>query len=200
MSELNMRVLDLETMGTAADAKICVIGWTDIINGEIVKTKQLCVHWQDTEYQASRSIDSKAFSFWEEQVAENPEAAEFIFGIQKRVTLHEAITEFMDDYRNTFTKEVPVASKGPEFDAAILRSAAEQLNIPLYHYRQNNSVRTYELLGKQLGLHMKTLAPPEAITHHAGYDSLREAKAVLGVTNHIFNLNDCAIDAESIPY
>lgn len=194
-----MRVFDLETMGTDADAKICSIGYTDIVDSEIVKTRHLLVHWNG-DNQFNRSIDSEARDFWDNQMIENPEAAEQIHGLQQRITLEQALHEFMDCYQNTFEKEVPVASKGPEFDAAILRHASKQLNIPIYHYRHNQSVRTYELIAKSLALQPRELAPPELITHHAGYDSLREAKLILGVTKHIMHLNTHHIPLEDMPY
>lgn len=195
-----MRVFDIETMGTDAEAKICSIGWTDIINDEVTQTRHLLIHWNG-ENQDGRTIDAEARDFWDNQLIENPEAAEQIHGLQQRITLEQALHVFMDCYRKTFNgTEVPVASKGPEFDAAILRDASKQLDIPIYHYRHNQSVRTYELIAKSLGLKPRELAPPEQITHHAGFDSLREAKLVLGVTKHIMHLNTHHIPLEDMPY
>ena len=74
MTPLNMRVFDLETMGTDANAKICSIGWTDIVNSEITQTRHLLIHWNGDHNQVNRKVDMETLDFWDNQVIENHEA------------------------------------------------------------------------------------------------------------------------------
>ena len=131
--------LDIETLSTHKDAVVLSIGASTIsLNGAPQGVFHCLVDAQE-QIDAGRHVSFDTLVWWIQQSGEAQTAAM----LGERLTVDMALTCL----RTWIAQhgDVPVWTKGPGFDGAILESLAEQNKIkPAWSYRNHRDVRTIE--------------------------------------------------------
>jgi len=169
MSNNHEIMVDIETMGTNADAPILAIGavkfntYTGTIGEEFYERITL-------KSNVGRPIDPDTVEWWLRQSKE----AQAALTRNPRTDLKTALGKFTTFCRGAST----IWSNGPTFDEAILRDAMEQLGMqfPLKFYT-SRCVRTVRDLGERLGAPRSN----NALAHDALEDARAQAIDVINI-------------------
>ncbi|EJU2177451.1 3'-5' exoribonuclease, partial [Escherichia coli] len=169
-------MIDLETMGTNANAPIVVIGavFFDPQTGEIGPVFYIAISLTDA-MNTGAVPNGGTIEWWLKQSSEARAAI-----LTDQVKLKDALSrfrEFINEYSDE--KFVQVWGNGATFDNAILRTSYERLDIPCpWRYYNDRDVRTIVELGKTIDFDARTVIPFEGVRHNALDDARHQAKYV----------------------
>ncbi|EFH8600773.1 exonuclease [Escherichia coli] len=172
-------MIDLETMGTNANAPIVVIGavFFDPQTGEIGPVFYIVISLTDT-MNTGAVPDGGTIEWWLKQSSEARAAI-----LTDQVKLKDALSrfrEFINEYSDE--KFVQVWGNGATFDNAILRRSYERQGIPCpWRYHNDRDVRTIVELGKTIDFDARTVIPFEGVRHNALDDARHQAKYVSAI-------------------
>ncbi|EHH7505937.1 3'-5' exoribonuclease, partial [Escherichia coli] len=158
-------MIDLEAMGTNANAPIVVIGavFFDPQTGEIGPVFYIVISLTDT-MNTGAVPDGGTIEWWLKQSSEARAAI-----LTDQVKLKDALSrfrEFINEYSDE--KFVQVWGNGATFDNAILRRSYERQGIPCpWRYHNDRDVRTIVELGKTIDFDARTVIPFEGVRHNA---------------------------------
>lgn len=187
---LRVTVIDIETLGKAANAKIATIGavvrhaLSSEILGEFYVRCDLM--------QPKRSINIEMMDWWLEEGKRNDRAHEEVFGNVDRIPLDEALSllsQFIEAHHQDGVRP-QVMGNGSEFDNVILADAFDQFSIEMpWDYGANQSLRTVVLMGRALlGIDPKYSLPFTGIKHHALDDAKHESEYLSFIFRAFYNL------------
>ena len=151
--------------------------------------------------QPGRTMDYDTVRWW--ALKTSPDAREAVFHADA-YALRRAVVNFVDwvmpDPDLMSCADVQFWGKGPEFDNVIWRDAIacyddSDFLSKVWTYRNNQSLRTVELMVKSLGLTI--VAPDTGIEHHALCDAEWEAKYLRQAMHKILALAPKVLDAEA---
>jgi len=168
-------MLDLETLGTGAEAAIVSLGACafDLETGQILDT----FHQKVMFSPSMGKIDASTVLWWFQQ-SEEARAA-LLEG--EKLPLIDVLRNFRD-----FATKAQVDglwSNGPTFDEVILRAACERLDVHLgISFRLSRCCRTFFMLAKDL--QMPRLAF-EGVKHNALDDAINQAQAMSAVYRRV---------------
>ncbi|EFJ2234373.1 exonuclease [Escherichia coli] len=172
-------MIDLETMGTNANAPIVVIGavFFDPQTGEIGPVFYIVISLTDA-MNTGAVPDGGTIEWWLKQSSEARDAI-----LTDQVKLKDALSrfrEFINEYSDE--KFVQVWGNGATFDNAILRRSYERQGIPCpWRYHNDRDVRTIVELGKTIDFDARTVIPFEGVRHNALDDARHQAKYVSAI-------------------
>ncbi|EFJ1100654.1 exonuclease, partial [Escherichia coli] len=172
-------MIDLETMGTNANAPIVVIGavFFDPQTGEIGPAFYIVISLADA-MDTGAVPDGGTIEWWLKQSGEARAAI-----LTDQAKLKDALSrfrEFINEYSDE--KFVQVWGNGATFDNAILRRSYERQGIPCpWRYCNDRDVRTIVELGKTIGFDARTAIPFEGVRHNALDDARHQAKYVSAI-------------------
>ncbi|EEQ7976618.1 exonuclease [Escherichia coli] len=172
-------MIDLEAMGTNANAPIVVIGavFFDPQTGEIGPVFYIVISLTDT-MNTGAVPDGGTIEWWLKQSSEARAAI-----LTDQVKLKDALSrfrEFINEYSDE--KFVQVWGNGATFDNAILRRSYERQGIPCpWRYHNDRDVRTIVELGKTIDFDARTVIPFEGVRHNALDDARHQAKYVSAI-------------------
>ncbi|EEZ4274776.1 exonuclease [Escherichia coli] len=172
-------MIDLETMGTNANAPIVVIGavFFDPQTGEIGPVFYIVISLTDA-MNTGAVPDGGTIEWWLKQSSEARAAI-----LTDQVKLKDALSrfrEFINEYSDE--KFVQVWGNGATFDNAILRRSYERQGIPCpWRYHNDRDVRTIVELGKTIDFDARTVIPFEGVRHNALDDARHQAKYVSAI-------------------
>lgn len=174
---MNHLMIDLETLGTSADAVILSVGAvkfdleSDKIDGEGFYGSISVGSNMD----AGRRISEDTLLWWLKQ----PAAAQAVFH-EDKLSLEQALIDLSDWLGSN---KWVVWSKGPGFDIAMLEHAYKQFGMsPPWEFWNARCVRTYMGLPGAKGIQ----APNEGVKHNALSDAYGQAKTVQMIHKKIF--------------
>jgi len=161
--------VDIETLGTGADAVIIEIGAVcfDPATGELGATFQREV---GASSQRERRMDAETVEWWMSRVCEGKEMP----GLKRGAILWEALVALADFLREECAEKFQFWAWGVDFDAGILKHAHEQcfpdVDMPWFYANQRDA-RTFcvELGVVRVG----------EVAHRALPDAVQEADAVM---------------------
>lgn len=175
-------MLDLETLGTTADAVIMSIGAVKFdldtgLIGDDAFYASVCV---DSNQQYKRRIDSDTLIWWFQQTTD---AQAVMF--EPKIALPQALEELtawcLD---NSEAEQLTVWSNGADFDIPMLAHAFSTLRmeLPWCHWN-TRCYRTYKNLPGA-----KSVPPPErqGVKHNALADALYQAKHLQAIHKALF--------------
>lgn len=187
-----LAVVDIETLGKGAGAKIASIGCA------ILDVKELTITGNfyatiDTKSQPFRYVDADTVEWWLSQAKTNPESFSELFinqfnsNEEKAIELEDALNEFSAFLKDTFGDEpVNMFGNGPEFDNVILDDAYNQLEIQTpWKYFNNQSVRTMLLTYRLVSGNSLPKVEFAGIKHHALCDAVHEAKIIAETIRYV---------------
>ena len=174
-------VIDIETLGLGLRPVIIAIGAVALDEHyEVIGRFYRAIRGDD---QPGRTMDYDTVRWW--ALKTSPAAREAVFHADA-YALRRAVVNFVDwvmpDPDLMSCADVQFWGKGPEFDNVIWREAIAT-NYPggnpeilrkVWTYRNNQSLRTVELMAKSLGITVEV--PDTAIAHHALCDAEWEAE------------------------
>lgn len=180
-STLSHVVIDIETLGLGLRPVIVAIGAVALDEHyEVIGRFYRAVRGDD---QPGRAMDFATVQWW--ALKTSPAAREAVFHADA-CTLRRAVVDFvgwvMPDPDLMSCADVQFWGKGPEFDNVIWREAIAT-NYPggnpeilrkVWTYRNNQSLRTVELMAKSLGITVEV--PDTGVAHHALHDAEWEAE------------------------
>ncbi|EFM6081638.1 exonuclease [Escherichia coli] len=172
-------MIDLETMGTNANAPIVVIGavFFDPQTGGIGPAFYIVISLADA-MDTGAVPDGGTIEWWLKQSSEARAAI-----LTDQAKLKDALSrfrEFINEYSDE--KFVQVWGNGATFDNAILRRSYERQEIPCpWRYCNDRDVRTIVELGKTIGFDARTAIPFEGVPHNALDDASHQAKYVSAI-------------------
>ena len=172
-------MIDLETMGTNANAPIVVIGavFFDPQTGEIGPVFYIVISLTDA-MNTGAVPDGGTIEWWLKQSSEARDAI-----LTDQVKLKDALSRFRG-FINEYSDEkfVQVWGNGATFDNAILRRSYERQGIPCpWRYHNDRDVRTIVELGKTIDFDARTVIPFEGVRHNALDDARHQAKYVSAI-------------------
>lgn len=161
----NHVMLDLETLGTAADAVILSIGAVKFNAKKINDAGFYSIVSVESNLALKRRVQEDTLAWWMKQ----SDAARALF-LQPGCTLQAALEDLADWIGND---DVTVWSNGASFDIPILEHAYVQtgLTVP-WKFWNTRCFRTV----KSLPLAKSVPAPTPAIAHHALHDAIAQAR------------------------
>ncbi len=177
-------MLDIETMGTSADAAILTVGLAhfDINTGEIIKRTEFR-NPQASQEAIGRRIDPGTVKWWSGQ---SPEA-------RARLTeppLYEPV-EMMTRVHQWLSQvcrsqwDLAIWAKGPNFDMMLCRHLCAQINVKWKgHFSREYCVRTMLAIAKAKGWH-DILEMENELAHGAEADAVYQAQQVAAVWGRI---------------
>ncbi|AHN84862.1 hypothetical protein Phi2_0053 [Vibrio phage phi 2] len=174
-------VVDIETLGKGAGAKIASIGCAilDVKTLQIGKTFYEVIETKD---QHARYAEADTVEFWLTQAVESPDAFNELFtkSSKPKVSLESALKDLSAWLKSEFNGEpINMFGNGSEFDNVILNDAYEQLGIDLpWSYWCNQSVRTMLLMYRLVNGNQQPDIKFEVVKHHALFDAMHEAKII----------------------
>lgn len=190
-------VIDIETLGLGLRPVIIAIGAVALDEHyEVIGRFYRAVRGDN---QPGRAMDFAAVQWW--ALKTGPAAREAVFHADA-CTLRRAVVDFvgwvMPDTKPL--TNVQFWGKGPEFDNVIWRDAIacyddSDFLSKVWTYRNNQSLRTVELMVKSLGLTI--VAPDTDIAHHALCDAEWEADYLRQAMHKILALAPKVLDAEA---
>lgn len=195
-------VIDIETLGLGLRPVIVAIGAVALDEHyEVIGRFYRAIRGDD---QQGREMDFDTVKWWVTKNA--PAAREAVFHADA-CTLRRAVVDFvgwvMPDPDLMSCADVQFWGKGPEFDNVIWREAIAT-NYPggnpeilrkVWTYRNNQSLRTVELMAKAMGITVEV--PDTAIAHHALCDAEWEAEYLRQAMHKILALAPKVLDAEA---
>lgn len=177
-STLSHVVIDIETLGLGLRPVIIAVGAVALDEHyEVIGRFYRAIRGDD---QPGRTMDYDTVRWW--ALKTSPDAREAVFHADA-YALRRAVVNFVDwvmpDPDLMSCANVQFWGKGPEFDNVIWRDAIacyddSDFLSKVWTYRNNQSLRTVELMVKSLGLTI--VAPDTGIEHHALCDAEWEAK------------------------
>lgn len=197
-------VLDLETLGVRDNPVILAVGAVALDDEyKVIGRFYRSVHGAG---QYGRTMDYSTVKWWVTRTSDDARNAAFH---DNAVRLTQAVDDFgrwILDYTEHDAEVWGVAApvqfwgKGPEFDNVIWRSALEgfsaregtELLQKVWTYRNNQSLRTVELLAESLGITVEV--PDTGIVHHALCDAEWEAEYLRQAMHKILALAPKALD------
>ena len=178
-STLSHVVIDIETLGLGLRPVIIAIGAVALDEHYEVIGRFYCTVRGDD--QPGRTMDYDTVRWW--AVKTSPAAREAVFDDNDAVSLCFAVRHFvrwvMSYSAVRSGTDVQFWGKGPEFDNVIWRDAIACYDYSdflskVWTYRNNQSLRTVELMAKAMGITVEV--PDTAIAHHALCDAEWEAE------------------------
>lgn len=177
-STLSHVVIDIETLGLGLRPVIIAVGAVALDEHyEVIGRFYRAIRGDD---QPGRTMDYDTVRWW--ALKTSPDAREAVFHADA-YALRRAVVNFVDwvmpDPDLMSFADVQFWGKGPEFDNVIWRDAIacyddSDFLSKVWTYRNNQSLRTVELMVKSLGLTI--VSPDTGIEHHALCDAEWEAK------------------------
>ena len=164
-------VIDIETLGLGLRPVIIAVGAVALDERYEVIGRFYRVIRGDS--QPGRAMDYDTVKWWATKTC--PAARQAVFD-DRAVSLREAVTGFIAWVMTGIIGDPHVQfwGKGPEFDNVIWRDAIACYDDSgflqkVWTYRNNQSLRTVELVVKAMGVPVEV--PDTAIAHHALYDA-----------------------------
>jgi hypothetical protein len=170
-------MVDLETLGTTADAGILSIGAVsfNLETGEIDDEAYYASISIESNMDQGRRVSEDTLLWWLKQSS----AAQQVFH-EPKVILPEALEEFVE----WLPKKPFMWSNGADFDLPMLAHAMTQLNIKIpWDFWNNRCVRTYKGLP---GAKAVTVLR-EGVHHNALADAIHQAKLVAAIHDKLFS-------------
>ena len=170
-------MIDLETLGTTADAVILSVGAVkfDLESDAIDEEGFYGSISIESNMDLGRKIDEDTLLWWLKQ----PAAAQNVFH-EDKLSLEQTLMDLSDWLGNA---EWIVWAKGPGFDVAMLEHAYKRLGMsPPWAFWNVRCVRTYMALPGAKGL----TAPTEGVAHNALSDAYQQAKTIQAIHHKIF--------------
>lgn len=192
-------VIDIETLGVGLRPVIIAVGAVALDEHYEVIGRFYRAVRGDT--QPGRTMDYDTVRWW--AVKTSPAAREAVFHADA-CTLRRTVVDFvswvMPDPGLMFGAGVQFWGKGPEFDNVIWHDAFvcyddSDFLSKVWTYRNNQSIRTVELMAKSLGITVEV--PDTGIAHHALCDAEWEAEYLRQVMHKILALAPKFLDAEA---
>ncbi len=189
-------VIDLETLGLGLRPVIIAIGAVALDEHYEVIGRFYRAIRGDT--QPGRTMDYDTVRWW--ALKTSPAAREAVFHADA-CTMRHAVEDFVDwvmPYPDRMSGAgVQFWGKGPEFDNVIWRDAIacyDDSNFlsKVWTYRNNQSLRTVELMAKSLGIIVEV--PDTGVAHHALCDAEWEAEYLRQAMHKILALAPKALD------
>lgn len=177
-------MIDLETMGTDADAVICSIGacFFDPTTGEVGDQYYTRIEWEDG-VQTGRSTTINTQGFWAKQ---GKEVAKEIFDHENRATLEDTLDHFKGWVLDR-SKSAIVWGNGATFDISMLENAYGGGDFSPWKFWNIRDVRTIcELADHKIN---KKSFPFVGAPHHALDDSLHQVKYVSAMYKFLKGIN-----------
>ncbi len=181
MTELHF-MIDLETMGTGADAPIMAIGVQvfDPIEGTLGNTFYRGILLASN---GDRPIDPNTVEWWLDQ----SKSAQGALLSGERINLACALMEldlFMEaQTRDKWlaSKDIQIWSNGPTFDEVIIRHAFGKKRFPV-SFRGSRCCRTMSYIARTAGLEA---TPHSGVAHSALGDATHQAELVIAAFKHL---------------
>ena len=174
---MNHLMVDLETLGTSADAVILSVGAVkfDLESDKIDDEGFYGSISVESNLDAGRRINEDTLLWW----LKRPAAAQAVFH-EDKLSLEQALTDLSDWLGGN---KWVVWSKGPSFDITMLEHAYNQFGmVPPWDFWSTRCVRTYMDLPGAKGIS----ARDEGIKHNALSDAYQQAKTVQAIYKKIF--------------
>lgn len=193
-------VIDIETLGLGLRPVIIAIGAVALDEHyEVIGRFYRAIRGDD---QPGREMDFDTVKWW---VTKNSPAAQQAVFNDNAASLFQAVIAFNAWVMQHIGADLHVQfwGKGPEFDNVIWREAIAT-NYPVgnpeilrkvWTYRNNQSLRTVELMAKAMGITVEV--PDTAIAHHALCDAEWEAEYLRQAMHKILALAPKVLDAEA---
>lgn len=189
-------VIDIETLGVGPRPVIIAVGAVALDEHyEVIGRFYRAIRGDD---QPGRTMDYDTVRWW--ALKTSPAAQEAVFHADA-YALRRAVVNFVDwvvpDPDLMSCADVQFWGKGPEFDNVIWRDAIACYDDSVFlskvwTYRNNQSLRTVELMAKSLGI--TVVAPDTGIAHHALHDAEWEAEYLRQAMRKILALAPKALD------
>ena len=174
---MNHLMIDLETLGTSADAVILSVGAVkfDLESDKIDDEGFYGSISVESNMDAGRRISEDTLLWWLKQ----PAAAQAVFH-EDKLPLEQALIDLSDWLGDS---KWTVWSKGPSFDIAMVEHAYKQFGMsPPWEFWNTRCVRTYMGLPGAKG----TQASDEGVKHNALSDAYKQAKTVQMIHKKLF--------------
>lgn len=171
-------MIDVETLGTAADAVILSVGAVkfDLLSDQFDEEGFYGSISIDSNLDAGRRINEDTLLWWLKQ----PAAAQAVFH-ENKLSLEQTLVDLSNWLGGR--RDWKVWSKGPSFDIAMIEHAYKQFGmVPPWDFWNARCVRTYMDLPGAKGIS----APDEGIKHNALSDAYQQAKTVQAIHKKIF--------------
>ena len=176
-------MVDLETLGTTADAVILSIGAVkfDLDTGEIDNEGFYRSVSIESNLDYKRRISESTMLWWFKQ----PAAAQAVFHEPKEA-LGTALVEFSDWIGN---EPFYMWSNGADFDLPMLAHAYTQLQVEVpWKYWNSRCFRTYKNLPDAKDIRV----PAAGVKHNALSDAYQQAQTVVAIHRVLFVVKDTA--------
>lgn len=192
-------VIDIETLGLGLRPVIIAVGAVALDEHYEVIGRFYRAVRGDT--QPGRTMDYDTVRWW--ALKTSPAAREAVFHADA-CAIRRAVVDFVDwvmpDPDMMSRADVQFWGKGPEFDNVIWRDAIacyddSDFLSKVWTYRNNQSLRTVELMAKSLGITVEV--PDTVIAHHALCDAEWEAEYLRQAMHKILALAPKVLDAET---
>ena len=177
MRYLSSVMVDLETLGTTADAVILSIGAVrfDLDSGVIDDDGFYRSVSIESNLACKRRISEDTLLWWLKQDV----AAQSVF-YEAKETLETALIELSDWLK---TKQSVVWSNGADFDLPMLAHAYTQFSIEIpWEFRNTRCYRTYKNLPGAKDIRAEALG----VKHNALSDAYQQAQTVTAIHKHLF--------------
>lgn len=174
---MNHLMLDLETLGTTADAVILSIGAVkfDLESDKIDDEGFYGSVSVESNMDAGRRISEDTLLWWLKQ----PAAAQAVFH-EEKLSLEQTLSDLADWLGDS---KWIVWAKGPSFDIAMLEHAYKQFGMtPPWDFWNTRCVRTYMALPGAKGVQ----ASIEGVKHNALSDAYEQAKTIQMIHQKLF--------------
>lgn len=182
-------MLDLETLGTRADAVILSLGAVkfDLTSGKIDDKGFYASISVDSNQELGRHIQEDTLLWWLKQDI----AAQSVFH-EDKITLSQALEDFSDWVG---TDDYEVWSNGADFDIPMLGHAYAQIQMEApWKFWASNCFRTYKKLPGAKAL--ASAVPFAGTKHNALADAVHQAQVLHAIHTGIFS----AIKAANNPF
>ena len=170
-------MIDLETLGTTADAVILSIGAVkfDLESDKVDDEGFYGSVSVESNLDANRKISEDTLLWWLKQ----PAAAQAVFH-EDKLSLEQTLIDLSDWLGDS---ERIVWSKGANFDIPVLEHAFKQFHMqPPWEFWNTRCVRTYMALPGAKGIR----APTEGVKHNALSDAYEQAKTMQLIHHRLF--------------
>lgn len=170
-------MIDLETLGTVADACILSIGAVkfDHTSDKLDDNGFYVSVSIDSNLEAGRRIQEDTLIWWLKQ----SQAAQAVFH-EPKSTLEDALIQLSDWIGDD---QHSMWSNGADFDIPMLAHAYRSLNIEVpWQFWNNSCFRTYKKLPGAKGV----VAPPAGIKHNALADAFNQARTLQLIQQKLF--------------
>lgn len=174
---MNDVMVDLEALGTSADAVIMSIGAVkfNLQTGEVDNEGFYQSVSVESNHALGRRVSEDTLIWWMKQAA----VAQQVF-FEPKVTLETALVEFSDWVS---TDKALIWSNGADFDIAMLAHAYTQLSIEVpWKFWNARCVRTFKNLPGAKDISFESAG----VKHNALGDALNQARQVIAIHQELF--------------